>query len=75
MTKKQISDELSFYIEDDDLARESMKNIFFIDLLFEDVSDDIQRDIITYSGMPEEYWKGKPVGVCQFPVAEEKANA
>lgn len=75
MTKKPVSDELSFYIEEDDLAYESMKNMFFIDLLFEDVSEDIQQDIIAYSGLPEEFWKGKPVGVCQFPVSEIKNNA
>lgn len=62
------------YIPVNEVERKIKPNIFFMDLLFEDLSEDVQEDIIDLSGKPEEFWKGKPIGTCQFE-AEIKTDA
>lgn len=71
---KDLLESLPIYIPADELTRKSKPNMFFMDLLFEDLSEDIREDIIDITGKSEEFWRGKPIGTCQFE-AEIKTDA
>jgi len=67
--KELFGEDDVYYIEED---APSNGKLFFMDLLFDDLSDDIQEDILQLTGKTKKFWKGKPIGSCQFEV--EKIN-